>query len=245
VDIDDVLDELVDAADALGIVAPNFGTSKGKAYEVWVMLEIVVRLISRGVEIFPLDRDGALEPNFRVSGSPADMPPSGGGGGGPCHFLLRKHGRYLELHLGLNHAGGSAATHEIDLSVLWAVQGKALRDNGGGPFAEQPLVGLELKAYSEKHKLDHAIARALIGVAVDLDPWWPMHSLTLKTPGSSEHTVTRAHRMHLAVLTTTELYGSSADYLAHYGAGAHSFVTPTINVAAIDAIVSEIDNRFH
>lgn len=243
--IDDVLDELVDAADALGIVAPNFGTSKGKAYEVWIMLEIVVRLNARGVWASPRDRDGAFEPNFRVSGSPTNMPSSGGSGDGPCHFLLWKNSRYLELHLGLKHAGSSAATHELDLSVVWAHQGKALRDSGGGPFAEQPPVGLELKAYSDEHKLDHGIPRALIGVAVDLDPWWPMQSLTLKTPGGGDHTVTRTNRMHLAVLTTTELYDSSASYLMHFGAGAHSFVTPLNNVAAIDAIVSKIDDCFH
>jgi len=244
-EIDDILDELVDASDALGIVAPNFGTSKGKAYEVWIMLEIVVRLNARGIEIFSRDRDGAFEPNFRVSGSPTNMPPSGGSGDGPCHFLLRKLGRELELHLGLKHVGSSAASHEMDLSVVWASQGKALRDSGGGPFADQPLIGLELKAYSEKYKLDHSIPRALIGVAVDLDPWWPMQSLTLNTTGGGNHTVTRTNRMHLAVLTTTELYGSSANYLTHFGAGAHSFVTPENNVAAIDAIVSEIIRCFH
>lgn len=241
--IDDVFDDLVNAANALGIVAPHFGTSKGKAYEVWIMLEIVVRLIARGVTISPLDRNGIVEPNFRVSGSPTDMPPSGGSGDGPCHFLLSKRGRHLELHLGLKYVGGSTATHEIDLSVVWSVQGKALRDSGGGPFAEQPLVGLELKAFSEKHKLDHGIPRALIGVAVDLDPWWPMQSLTLRTSGGSNHTVTRADRMKLAVLTSTELHDSSTKYLMHYGASAHSFVMPTNNVAAIDQIVFEIDNH--
>lgn len=46
-EIADDLDELHDAAADLGIVAPEFGTSRGKAYEVWVMLELVVRLMCR------------------------------------------------------------------------------------------------------------------------------------------------------------------------------------------------------
>ncbi|WP_406870276.1 hypothetical protein ABEB22_10840 [Thioclava sp. 'Guangxiensis'] len=241
-EIVDVLDELVDSANALGIIAPSFGTSKGKAYEVWVMLEIVVRLQKRGVNVLPLDSDGNFERIFRVSGSPSNMPPSGGKGGGPCHFALYGRRCRLELHLGLNYVGGSTSTHEFDLSVVSKREAKALRDKGGGPFTGQPLVGVELKAYTEKHKLDHGVPRALIGVAIDLDPWLPAQRLTLTTTGGSDHYLTRTRRMRLSLLTTTKLHHSSATYLKHYGVGAHSSVTPTSNVVAIKAIVSEIYN---
>jgi hypothetical protein len=199
-----------------------------------------VRLMDRGVHVWPLDRDDKLEPNFRVSGSPADMPASGGSGDGPCHFLFIKNDKALELHLGLKHEGVSETTHEIDLSVIQAGHGRALRHAGGGPVKGPTLVGLELKAYSDRYKLDHGIPRALLGIAIDLDPWWPMQAWTLHTPGGGSSQMHRSDRMQLAVLTSTQLHDSSEKYLGHHGAGSHSLVMPSANEGAIDEVVDQI-----
>lgn len=243
-EIDDVVDELHEAANNLGILAPNFGTSKGKAYEVWIMLEIVVRLMRRGVDVYPHDCDDEIEPYFRVSGSPADMPAKGPNGKAPCHFKLVKNQRLFELHLGLNMEGLSTATHEIDLSVLNLPQAYALRLAGGGPFDGHVSVGLELKAHSDEYKLSHDIPRALLGVALDLDPTWAIHSWTFHTVGDGSRRMTRTARMELALLTTTQLHVSSETLLMHHGAGAHSLVCPGGNEAAIDEIVGRIEALF-
>ena len=238
-EIDDVFDELHDAADGLGIVAPDFGTSKGKAYEVWIMLEIVVRLLRDGVDVHPHDCADELEPYFRVSGSPADMPSHAAGATSPCHFKLRRGRRSLELHLGLNHGGLSTATHEIDLSVLPGFAAWKLRQEGGGPYEREPFVGLELKAYSDKHKLPHDIPRALLGVAMDLDPAFGMYNWTVTTFGGESRTFHRSNRMQLAVITATKLHDSSERLLLHHGVGAHCEVLPGAN-AAIDDVAMRI-----
>lgn len=226
------------------MVAPNFGTSKGKAYEVWVMLEIVFRLMQLGVDIFPHDRADVIEPFFRVSGSPADMPAKGPSGDGPCHFKLQRKGRWFELHLGLNNQGLSTTTHEIDLVVLPCHEGLTLRQVGGGPYAGSVMVGLELKAYSDTHKLDHSVPRALLGVAVDLDPAWAIQGWTVHTVGGGGRKFDRHGRAQLAVITATTLYDSSRTLLTHHGAGAHDLVLPGGNEGALDHIAAQIDALF-
>lgn len=241
-DIEDILDELEEAADELGLVAPDFGTSKGKAYEVWVMLEIVVRLMRKGVDVFPHDCDDAFEPYFRVSGSPANMPAKDSDGHDPCHFKLHKNDNWLELHLGLNNEGLSTATHEIDLTIIPWPHGYLLRQSGGGPFKGPLYVGLELKAYSSEHKLPHDIPRALLGVALDLDPAWAIDRWTMHTVGGGTRTMQRKSRSHLAILTATELHTSSDVLLTHHGAGSHGRVMPGYNEAALDDVVDRIES---
>lgn len=237
-----LLGKLQAAATALGIAAPSIGASKGKAYEVWIMLEIAARLKRRGVKVYPLNQNNQMETNLRVNGAPANMPGVDPSGSAACHFLFVRDANIVELHLGLNHLGLSGATHEIDLSVLPAAQGWELRQKGGGPFDGHVHVGLELKAHSDQYKLDHSIPRALLGVAIDLDPSWPIQGWTFHTAGGgSGCRMDRTSKTRLAVMTTTQLFDSSRQYLEHHGAGAHADVTPGGNTAAIDAVVDWID----
>lgn len=241
--IDDVLDELRDAADDLGITAPHFGTSKGKAYEIWVILELVARLRERGLRIEAHDRNDRFEPCFRVSGAPADMPGSGDGGApGPCHFKI--HGRFgwVELHLGLNNRGMSGASHEIDLAIISGLDGLRLRSAGGGPFEGRVEIGLELKAFSAKHKLPHDIPRALLGVAIDLDPAWALAGCSLHSHGGRLRWGWRKDRTQLAVVTATDIYLSSQQYLTFHEARAYARVLPDGNEQAPEDIVDEIED---
>lgn len=239
-EIDDVFDELHDAAAQLGVVAPDFGTSKGKAYEVWIMLELVVGLMSRGFDVHPHDCDDDLEPYFRVSGSPAGMPGKGSKDA-PCHFTFERHGRAIELHLGLNHRGISGSTHELDLTFVHAGGAYAIRQSGGGPWDGAPVVGLELKAYADTHKLPHDIPRALLGVALDLDPTWPVTAWTFHTFGGGVRRLSPTFRAGYALLTATELHAASDQYLTHHGVIARGQVIPGGDVAAIDEVVAMID----
>lgn len=231
-----LLASLGEAADALGIVAPDVGTKKGKAYEAWMMLELAVRLQQDGVWVTPLDHLGNPAVRFRIADGPSLMPSAmSSTGKEPCHFLLRSYGADLELHLGLRHQGVSSATHEIDISIVRSDQARSLRAAGGGPFEGSGEIGLELKAFDERHKLPLHVARTLVGIAVDLDPSWVMTAFTIGTAGGSQRSFSRIDRSYFALVTTTGLYDNSRRLLEHHGAGAHERTQPG-NAQALDAL---------
>jgi len=232
---------LHDAANILGVQAPAIGTSKGKAYEAWIMLEIVVRLQKLGVIAFPVDHKDALVSKFEVSGGPANMPSEASSKGDePCHFVLAKDRTILELHLGLKCLGLSDARHELDIVVIDRGAAKQLRQSGGGPYEGLIAAGAELKAYDRKHKLPHVIPRAMLGIAVDIDPGWIMGHFVIRTVGGKERQYTPTRRTYYSLMTSTRLHDSSAQYLEHHGAGAFSLVAPANCDDAIDAFVERI-----
>lgn len=229
------------AAKNLGIHAPDIGTSKGKAYEAWVMLEIVVRLSKHGVHCVPEDHKDEWEPVFRVSGAPANMPSAQSADPNePCHFTLWKDGAWLELHLGLKMLGFSETTHEIDISVIDGPAARRLRQLSGGPYANLIVAGAELKAYDRKHKLSHVVPRALLGIAIDINPTWIMGSFAVKTAAGKERPLVPVHRTFYSVMTSTQLHDTSVKYLEHHGAGGFSNVDPSNCNEAMDAFVSVV-----
>lgn len=232
---------LHDAANILGVQAPAIGTGKGKAYEAWIMLEIVVRLQKLGVIALPVDHKDELVSKFEVSGGPANMPSEAcGTGEKPCHFVLAKDGTILELHLGLKCLGFSDARHELDIVVIDRGAAKQLRQSGGGPYEGPIAAGAELKAYDRKHKLPHVIPRAMLGIAVDIDPGWIMAHFSIRTAGGKERQYTPMRRTYYSLMTSTRLHHSSEQYLEHHGVGAFSLVIPASCDEAIDAFAEQI-----
>ncbi|WP_447753328.1 hypothetical protein [Sphingopyxis fribergensis] len=230
------LTKLGDAANALGILAPDVGTGAGKAYEAWIMLELALRLKHQGIAVLPLDHNNLWEWHFRIAGGPANMPGAGTTKGNePCHFLISNGRKHVELHLGLQHRGSSGATHEIDISVVDAKRARALRIAGGGPYRGSGKVGLELKAFDAKHKLPQHFPRALIGIAVDLDPLW-LAGRALPSGRQKKSSVRRIQRTRYAVVTTTQLYENSRLLVEHHGGSVHDLVEPGPNDAEIDRL---------
>lgn len=239
----DVATAIFDAATALGLAAPTLG-AKGKSYEIWVMLALATRLEDAGVVATPVGPDGKLVGDFVFRGAPGHMPSAGAGPDAPSHIRLRRDGVTFEMHIGLQHVGVSEATHEVDICIVPARTARILRRLGGGPYHGQLGVALELKAFSAKYKLDQGIPRALVGVAVDLDPTWPIVEWTFKTSGGHAHSFTRMRRGCFSLVTTTKLYDNSARYLKHHGARSAQEVLPGSNEHFLDEIVSEILDLF-
>lgn len=239
-DLSDLQDAIVEAADGLAQVAPSVGT-KGKAYEVWIAFEIAVRLLQRGYPVEAHDPSGIEVGVFRVRGSPGGMPSlDAEGDDNPSHFHVDGRRGALEVHVGLQSLGVSGSRHEIDITVLPADAGEDCRDSGGGAYAGPRMVGLELKAYADKSKLDQLFARALVGVAVDVDPGWLFPGHVLVTFGGGlahRHLGTRAL---IGLLTSTELYDNSRSLLEHHGMLAGAHVRPGSAEAALDLVVEAI-----
>ena len=240
----DVVANIFKAAAALGLAAPTLA-AKGKSYEIWVMLELATRLDAVGVVATPVGPNDALVEDFVFRGAPGHMPGADAGDDAPSHIRLERNDQAFEMHIGLQHVGVSEATHELDICVIPSWFAHQLRQDGGGPYRGPLCVALELKALSDKYKLDQGIPRALVGVAVDLDPTWPIVEWTFKTSGGHARSFTRSrHRERFSLVTATQLYNNSILYLEHHGARPAEKVLPGNNEHFLDDIVSEILDLF-
>lgn len=133
-----------------GMVAP---AAAGKALELWVLMKLAQAGKATPRWSVTLRRgDGTPLP----PGTPFNLPSQGTGiaashPDAPGFVLLerRRHGglapHQFELHGGLRWMGRSGATHECDVSVLPAVVGQSLRDNGGGHPHGLPVAAIECK----------------------------------------------------------------------------------------------------
>jgi hypothetical protein len=155
----------------------------------------------------------------------------------PSHLRVVGEDDILEIHVGLQIMGVSGSTHEIDITVLSAMHGWQLRLQGGGPYDGPLEVGLELKAYDGKHKLNQVFPRALVGVAVDVDPTWLFPILSLRTHGGAVRRSYRVRRPLFGLATSTTLYDNSRRLLEHHGALAADALTPSQVGGAFDQIV--------
>ncbi|WP_425998211.1 hypothetical protein [Caulobacter sp. DWR1-3-2b1] len=158
------------AAASLGATTVTLGLVSGKAYEAWVMLEIATAFRthpSHPVRVEVCDNIGGKTATLRIGDGPRPM--SGTTFNADAAGFLRIHAPTpMELHNSLLHRGRSGETHELDVALIDAAKAKALRASGGGAFFEKPELGMELKDYAPPSSLSKNIARALLGVAVDL-----------------------------------------------------------------------------
>lgn len=131
-----------------GAVAP---TGEGKALEAWVLMKLA-HTVHQNMPTWRVTLrrgDGSLLP----SGASFDLPsqrsriqPSSPTAPG---YVLLEHMTYadrrLELRGSLQWKGRSDAKHEIDVSVVPAEIGEAIRNNGGGYPRGLPVVAIECK----------------------------------------------------------------------------------------------------
>lgn len=242
-DLSDLQRAVTDAADNLAQIAPSIGT-KGKAYEVWVAFELAVRLLKRGYEVAAHEPGGVEVAVFRARGSPGRMSSVDvEGDDNPSHFRVAGWRQTLEIHLGLQIVGSSTSRHEIDITVLPADAAEALRDAGGGPYRGSLLVGLELKAYDVKRKLNQIYPRALLGVAVDVEPGWLFPTISMITANGAEHRRSLRERALIGLFTSTELYDNSRDLLEGHGMISGHRLRPGSNEFHLDRIVDEMARK--
>jgi hypothetical protein len=236
----DMKAKLKAAAAALSVAAPDVAKGEGKTYEAWVLLEIA-RRVSNGISVTARDHTGALTTHFRVRGGPGFIPAVEAPPGQPCHFLLDGPKDTAELHSGLRHRGISTDTHELDISVLDDAVADYIRHHGGGPVDDWgpehgAWLGVELKEYGSGTTLPKGYARALLGVANDLDHWgWVQIG-----PGRR----LEAHNpipIIFFLLTTAKL-GSSQAFTDHWDLNGRSDVRPG-NEGALDEVAQRILGR--
>jgi hypothetical protein len=234
--------QIAKAAKGLGIAAPDFSDGGGKTYETWVLLELASR-VRPTLVVSARDHTGAPTIAFRVRGGPGYMPPAASPASGePCHFLLQGQHRSAELHSSLRHRGSSGDTHELDISAVDAGIADHVRNSGGGPFpavhfGRAEILGAELKEYDGVKSLPKVYPRALVGVAVDLEPY--AHVL-----------VERRRRAHVVqfvgidfwLLTTTTL-GTSGQLLDHHDISWRANVEPGPHESRLQDVADQLTRR--
>lgn len=215
----DPRERLKNAALAIGLEEPEFGTGEGKAYEIWLLLEVIHELARwKGLISMSL-RDNCDEATnvLKVHGSPGHIPNDlATKDPGLSHFSISLAGRVIELHLGIQARGNSGTLHEADILVVDEAPRLQIARNGGGPFEAVPLMVMELKHYKPTSKLDQQIGRSLIGVGGDLDAWTFLKqpfingSRDKRGPGRSGPTT------FLALVTSAQLHDQTVNLLRHY-----------------------------
>ena len=162
-----------------GIVAP---TGQGKALEAWTLMKLA-QTVRQSMPTWSASLrlgDGSALP----AGATFDMPsqrsriqPSSPTAPGYVLVEHRQHpDRRLELRGNVQWMGRSGAKHECDISVLPAVIGEAIRNNGGGYPHGLPVAAIECKDRGGVAPLDEtrqALARTLdLALVTQPVPGW-------------------------------------------------------------------------
>jgi len=224
----DLRDKLKAVSQSLSVAIQSKDlTGTGKTYEAWVLLELALRLSKKaGIMVQATGHDGKTVTAFKLRGGPGHIPPAHASGNQPSHFTVwRKDKVPIELHLSLEHEGASTALHELDISAVATVHAHQIRFNGGGPFKGHRYLGVELKAYDAGTVLPKAVARALLGAAVDLDLGTVLQGAGVLPKAHSPLWWPQWAPKHW-LLTTAHLSPQSQTYLAKYGMGYAGKINP-------------------
>lgn len=133
----------------------------GRIFELFVMTSIARGLHDAGFTVWLQRSDGTVilpgDPDRRFiqrGGSPTGVPAASAGADNPSviGFRWRRRPKW-EIWNGIQFAGRSAATHEIDISIVPSSVGAALRASGGIPVG-RPRVAVECKDVGAAGSLD-------------------------------------------------------------------------------------------
>lgn len=132
-----------------GMIVP---TGEGKALEAWVLMKLantVRRQMNRFWRVSLRQGDGTTLPSgstFNLPNQRSRIQPSSATAPGYVLIEHKTHNdRRFELRGSVQWKGRSDAKHEIDVSMLPASIGEAIRNNGGGYPHGLPIVAVECK----------------------------------------------------------------------------------------------------
>ena len=125
---------------------------RGRLFELFVVTGIATRLQNYGFDvwlqrsdgsrIYPTDTDRRF---IQRGGAPSGVPSAAQGSGNASVIGFRTAtGSRWEIWNGVQFQGRSGATHEVDVALVPAEVGDALRVGGGVPFG-RPRVAIECK----------------------------------------------------------------------------------------------------
>lgn len=120
----------------------------------------------------------------------------------------------------------SGASHEIDISLNRKYECMTVRSTVGGPYPGPPVLGLELKHYGSESTLNKNFARALLGVAIDLDPLFVTQSAWLKWQRYYRLKIRQPNWRQYGLVTTAGLSLETAAFLKTYAISDHSHFSP-------------------
>lgn len=235
------------AAKALEVHARGV-TTQSKAYEAWFAFESALGLRRAGATITARDHTGAPTTIFVVRGGPGNIPPKATTASGqPCHFAIDWKSAELELHISLNHEPDQSRNrHELDVSVIKHDNAEMRRYRSSPvPYAGPRAVGVELKAYDSAKWLDKNVARALLGLMLDLDPATVAPSIEIKHPSGYVMLSGKFTAPQYFLLTTALVRPPSKVLLDTYGVKSASGLFPGTMEAkdAVDELVAAVEAR--
>lgn len=146
----------------------------GRAFELYVMTGVAIRLPPRGFDVWLQRSDGTrvspTDPDRRFiqrGGKPTGISPAASGPGNASAIGLRhkSSGAAWEIWNGVQFRGRSSAPHEIDLALVPEQTGAQLRLTGGMALG-RPWVSVECKDVGTAGSLDEM--RAFVARMYDL-----------------------------------------------------------------------------
>ncbi|MFA4892700.1 hypothetical protein [Brevundimonas sp.] len=221
---DQVESDVLAAATKLAIATPDLAKGLGKSYEAWLYLRIAAGIDG---SVTACDHQGNPTSILILRGGPGYMATAQSTKANAAGFFsVANYSGSLELHSSLRHRGTSEASHEIDISLNRAEECWTVRLGGGGPYPGPPVIGLELKHYGSHTKLDKNFARALLGVAMDLNPWFGIRTISARGPGKALAARTLPVRGRYGLVTTASLSPETARFLKTYAISAYPDFSP-------------------
>lgn len=164
------------ALDAItgSVVSLSHASGAGRIFELFVMSGIGRRLQHRGFTVWLQRSDGrpirSTDPDrrfFQRGGAPTGVPAASQGPNNASTIGFRWGYRPAwEIWNGIQFGGRSGATHEIDVAVVPAAVGDALRTAAGGAPVGRPRVSIECKDVGASGSLDEM--RAFIARLYDV-----------------------------------------------------------------------------
>jgi len=220
-------DEIADAADLLAIAVPDLAGGLGKSFEAWLLLSIAVGL-SETFDVVPIDYMGEATDSLVIRGAPGYIAKAAGAPGDKAGAIRIDHQGWqtVELHSSLRHSGVSTASHELDISLNLAYLCDSIRKKATAPYPGPPLLGLELKQYGAHLTLNKNFGRALLAVAVDLQPQWLFDEILLRRRQTLMGTWTAQRGAEYRLVTTAGLTSETSKLLDAYGIGADAHFEP-------------------
>lgn len=154
----------------------NNANGAGRIFELYIMTGIAREMLNRGFEVWLQRSDGtSISPGdadrkfIQRGGAPSGVPPASVGPNNASVIVMRRspNSECWELWNGIQFTGRSGAMHEIDIALVPASVGSAIRatSTGGSPFG-RPRVAIECKDVQSAGSPDEM--RALIARLYDL-----------------------------------------------------------------------------
>lgn len=204
----DMISEVEDALDAIvgNVTTLSHANGAGRIFELFVMTAVAEGLQHRGFTVWLQRSNGTpIQPTdsdrrfIQRGGAPTGVPPASAGANNASMIGFRWRQRpQWEIWNGIQFAGRSGATHEIDLSVVPASVGTSLRRTGGIPVG-RPRVAIECKDVGAAGSLDEM--RAFIARLYDMTLLHAHHRyLTFSAPRAL-HPGSPNESRHRAIVT--------------------------------------------